>query len=88
MPRTEIHILGQKYALKGEDSEEHLKNVASFLDRKIREALGQSPNMTPLNASILAALNITQELFDLRKERDIITKELSKKAVQLSELFD
>jgi cell division protein ZapA len=88
MPKTEIQILGQKYALKGESSEEHLKQVASFLDGKIREVLGKSPNMTPLNAAILAALNITQELFDLRKEREIITKEVEKKAIQLSELFD
>ncbi|MEK6580846.1 MAG: cell division protein ZapA, partial [Nitrospirota bacterium] len=33
----DVYILGQKYTIKGEGSEEYIKKVAAFVDAKIKE---------------------------------------------------
>ena len=88
MPKTEIRILGQKYTIKGELPEEQMKELAAYVDGRIREVLDKSPNITPLNAAILAALNIAGEYKTLRKEQKEITDRISQKAAMLTSLFD
>jgi len=88
MSRTEIQILGQKYTLKGEASEEYMKELAAYVDAKIKEVLRKSPGINPLNASILAALNIAEELHGLKKEQEIVAKNIDEKASILTSLFE
>ena len=88
MPRAEINILGQKYTLKGEAPEEYMKELAGYVDRKIKEVLRTSPGINPLNAAILAALNIAEELHGLKKEQESIAKNIAEKASILTSLFE
>lgn len=88
MPTVEVEILGQKYSVKGEDSEEHIKQVARFVEEKINEVYRSSPNTTQTKALILAALGIADELHKLRLEQDILASEVEKKATALAGLFD
>jgi cell division protein ZapA len=88
MGSTEVYILGQKYTIKGDAPEEHIREIASFLDNKLKEVYSASPNITPVKASILAALDIADELFRLRNEQVVLTKTIEEKAERLSSLFD
>jgi len=88
MAKTEIQILGQKYTLKGEASEEYMKELAAYVDSKIKEVLRTSPGINPLNASILAALNIAEELHGLKKEQETVAKNIAEKTSILTSLFE
>jgi len=94
MGSMDVYILGQKYTLKGEGSEEYIKKVAAFVDAKIKEVYSNAPNITPLKASILASLNIADELHRLKadqKFQDDIAKHLGhieERADALSGLFE
>lgn len=88
MPKTEIQILGQKYTIKGEAEEKHMKEVALYVDSKIKEVLRKSPGMSPLNASILAALNIAGEYYSLKKEQENVTRNIAEKTSMLTSLFE
>jgi cell division protein ZapA len=88
MGSTEVYILGQKYTIKGDAPEEYIREIASFVDKKLKEVHNSIPNITPVKASILAALDIADELFKLRSEQEVMTKTIEEKAERLASLFD
>lgn len=92
MESVEVHILGQKYVLKHDNSSpEHIKEVAELVDKKLQEVYTNAPNMTPVKAAILAALNIADELCKTRDEYNSIStniKKIEHKADSIIRLFD
>lgn len=87
MGSTEVYILGQKYTIKGDEPEEYIRDLASFVDKKLKEVYNSSPNITPVKASILAALDIADELFKLKNQQGELTR-IEEKASALASLFD
>lgn len=68
MGSVEIHILGQKYIVRGDENPEYIRQLADFLNTKLQEVYAISPNITPLKATILTALNIADELHKVKRE--------------------
>ena len=88
MGSIEVTILGQKYTVKGDATEEYMKELAVFVDGKLREVYNASPNITPLKAAIIASLNIADELRKLQDSQESLTRNIEEKAEALSGLFD
>jgi len=88
MGSVEINILGQQYTIKGDASEEHIKRLAAYVDEKLKEIHAANPSITPLKASILASLNIADELYRIRDEQETVTRNIEEKANALTGLFD
>ena len=88
MGSVEVYILGQKYTIKGDAPEEYIQQLANYVQDKIKEAYSNSPSITPVKASILAAITIADELHRLRNEQENLTKSIEEKTVELTRLFD
>jgi cell division protein ZapA len=88
MGSVEVYILGQKYTIKGDAPEEYIQQLAGYVTGKIKEVSEHSPNITPLKASILAAINIADELHKLQTEQEDIAKSIEEKTVALTRLFE
>lgn len=91
MGSIEVHILGQKYVIKGEDSAEHIKQLADYVEEKLKEVYATAPSITPLKAAILASLNIADELHRIKKEYKSFSKSIKsieEKADSILNLFD
>ncbi len=88
MPSVDIHILGQKYTVKGDASEELIRELSRYIDDKIREVCGKYPNITPLKALILTTFTIAEELHDLQSEQAAITKDIEQKAQLLAGILE
>ncbi|MBM4128486.1 MAG: cell division protein ZapA [Nitrospira sp.] len=88
MGSVEVYILGQRYTIKGDAPEEHIRKLAAFVDEKLREIYNSSPNITPVKASILAALNIADELIRLKDEQEELAKYIEEKTARLTALLD
>jgi len=88
MGSTEVYILGQKYTIKGDAPEEYIRELASYVDKKLKEVYNATPSLTPVKASILAALDIADELFKIKNQQEEITKHIEEKATALTSLFD
>lgn len=69
-----VHIYGTEYPIKGTTDVEYIKRVAQYVDGKMREVNKNISIDSSLKVSILAALNITDELF---KEREKKTASIS-----------
>jgi cell division protein ZapA len=62
-----VEILGESYAIRTEAAPEHTRAVAEHLDRSIRQILAGGSVIEANRAAILAALQITSELFQARE---------------------
>jgi cell division protein ZapA len=62
-----VQIVGEEYTIKSDASTEHTKAVALHVDRAIKRVLHGGSVVETHKAAILAALQITDELF---RERD------------------
>jgi cell division protein ZapA len=88
MGSVEVYILGQKYTIKGDASEEYIRQLADFVTGKIKEVSDASPTITPLKATILAAVNIADELHRLKTEQEDVARSIEEKTVALTRLFE
>ena len=78
--RVEVFIEGKAVILTGEESEEYIKLVAEYVDKKYKEVKGISNgNISSSMLSVLAAINITDEYFK-EKERNLILQEENDKS--------
>jgi cell division protein ZapA len=70
---VKVEILGESYAIRSEAPPEHTRAVAEHLDRSIRQILSGGWVIETNRAAILAALQITSEMFLEREANDAIT---------------
>jgi cell division protein ZapA len=66
-----VTILDEEYAIRSDASPEHTREVAEYLDRAIRRVLETGSVVEHNRAAILAALQITGELFETRTGSEI-----------------
>jgi len=66
-----VTILNEEYAIRSDVSPEHTREVAEYVDRAIRRVLETGSVVETNRAAILAALQITGELFEARSGSDI-----------------
>jgi cell division protein ZapA len=67
--QVEIEIYGQRYQITGDAEDQYVQQLAQYIDTKMRE-LSESTRTVPTpKLALLAAINITHELFQLRQER-------------------
>ncbi len=88
MTKIEVNILGHEYTIKGDEPEEYLIELANYVDKKVKSIHNNYPKLAPLNVTILAALDIADELHKTRNEHELITNEIEAKTEALSTLFD
>ena len=66
---TEVEIFGQAYNVRGEGDPNYLTELARYVDARMREVAGEVNTVDPMKIAILAALNIADEFFRYRKQR-------------------
>lgn len=59
----EVTILNQKFLLKTENNEEHVRKVADYVNRLFEDIQLRAHNVSTQNMAILGALNIAEEMF-------------------------
>jgi cell division protein ZapA len=67
-----VIIGGEEYTVRSELSPDYTREVASYLDAALRRVRDSLPMVETQKAAILAALAITDELFQARRgDRDV-----------------
>lgn len=61
-----VEILGDEYSIRSDATPEHTRAVAEHVDRVIRETMRTGNIVETHKGAILAALSITDELFQAR----------------------
>ena len=68
-----VSILGDDYVIRTEATAAHTKQVAEHVDRVIRQVLATGTVVETHKAAILAALQITDELFRARGDSERVS---------------
>ena len=83
-----VEIFNQSYNVAAGEEEEHVRQLAEYVDTRMREVSEATRTVDSVKVAVLAALNIADELFTLQKKQDDIQGPLRKrveKCVQLVE---
>jgi cell division protein ZapA len=73
---VKVRIIGEEYSIRSEAPPERVREVAEHVDRIIRQVIGTGSVIEPHRAAILAALQITDELFKAREEAAEVDRSL------------
>ena|ERR1700722_361906 len=66
---VKIEIYNQTYNVNADGNEEYLKELAAFVDQKMRSVAEATQTIDSVRVAVLAALNIADELFTVRKRQ-------------------
>ena len=74
-----IEIYDQIYSVNSGQSDEYLRELAAYVDGKMREVAEATRMADSLKVAVLAALNIADEMFTLRERQNEIEGPLRKR---------
>ena len=80
---VKVEIMGSEYVLRSEAGEERVRQVAALLNQRLNEVLTNTNTSSSLATTVLAALNITHELLQLKDEQQSLLQEIEAKTERL-----
>jgi cell division protein ZapA len=83
-----VTILGQEYPVRAEADAAYVQEIAAYLDARMRLLQQADPNRPPLKIAILAALNLIDEMFALKKEKQELADQYERKVREFTEYLN
>jgi len=80
---VKVQILGNEYVLRSEAGEAQVRRVAAHLNARLNEILTTTNTSSTLAATVLAALNVTNELLQLKDEQEHLLEEIEAQTERL-----
>jgi cell division protein ZapA len=85
---TRVEIYDQHYQIKGGIEPEYVKQLAAYVDSKMRDIAHGSKTVDSLKVAVLAALNIVDELFQERERGRKLDSLVYDKSMECSRQLD
>jgi cell division protein ZapA len=79
-----VTIAGEEYTIRAYASPEYTVRCAAHVDRTISEIMVQAPLTEGHRVGILAALSLTNQLFEARAELDALQERFARAAEELA----
>ena len=73
---VKVSIVGQELTIRSDATPEHTREVAAYVDKTIRGIMNSGAIVESSKAAILAALQITDELFRARKSQRVLDESM------------
>jgi cell division protein ZapA len=86
MESVQIEIFGQVYTIKAKENPAYIRELAAFIDAKMREIQWGTGTFDPHRVAILTALTITDELYRIREQYGSLEKAADKATRRLLDL--
>ncbi len=84
-----VPIMGQEYVVNTTAPAKYINDIASYVNDKMEEIQESGIEQdSQLRIAVLAAMNITDELFTGKKNQDKLFSELEKKTNKVKKLVD
>ncbi len=85
---VKVNIFGEDYPIRGNADKGYILQVGKYVDLKMREVAERLSNKSPLRIAVLAAMNITDELFKEREDKEKKLLDVEEKAQTLLDWLD
>ena len=86
--QVKVNIFGSEYVLKAEGNHEYIKNIANYVDKKMRDVDKSQKINASVKVAILAALNIADELFQEKEYRDRLLDQINEDSRNLNRMME
>jgi cell division protein ZapA len=67
---VEVEIMGQRFTVASDDNEEHVRQVAGYVDQQMRQLADGRAHAATLHLALVTALNIASEYRKLRDQQE------------------
>lgn len=88
MESVQVEIFGQVYSIKGQDDPAYIRELAAFIDAKMKDVQKGTGTVDPLRVAILTSLTMSDELYRLRTEHGALEKSTDKATKRLLSLTE
>lgn len=68
MSMVTVFINGVEYNLKGDEQEEYLHKVASYVDKKVKSIIKNNSKLSTSSAAVLSALNVADDMLKAQEQ--------------------
>jgi cell division protein ZapA len=83
-----VEIGGQTYPIRTDLDPAYVGRLAAYVDDRVRALSDATPTGDPIRLAVLAALNITDELFRCRDASRARSGAIAERAQELEEILD
>jgi cell division protein ZapA len=87
-PTIRVEIYNHSYNIRSEGDSEYIKQLASFVDSRMREISSGTSTVDSLKVAILAALHIADELHRLKRSHEQADAQLASRSAECAEMLD
>ena len=84
-----VKILGQDYVIRSSAGQKYLNEVSVYVNEKMEEIMASGiDDSQQLRIAVLAAMNITDELFSYKKDKQKFVDKVEAKTLAITEFID
>jgi cell division protein ZapA len=85
---VELRVFGQIYTVRTDADEDHLQEVARYVNEKMEDVLKKTRSVSTLNVAILTALNLADDLLKEMEKRKALFREVETKSKDLADKIE
>ncbi len=85
---TRVEIFDQSYNIRGELEEGYVRELAAYVDAKMRALSDATRTIDTARVAVLAALAIADELYDLRERQSEFEGQIRRRTERALELVE
>ena len=78
-----VSVANQRLSLKTDAKQKYVNELASFVDEKLNEVKKAARTQTTQSLALLAALNIADELYQLRESHEDLKRKVREKSKRI-----
>lgn len=86
--RVKVSIFGQAYTINGDAPRDYILQLADYINQKMEQVSTYSADINPTQVAILAALNVADEYFQLKKLKTGVDSEVERRTMALISMLD
>jgi cell division protein ZapA len=83
-----VEIYDQTYQMRGPLDAEYIRELAQFVDAKMRSIAAKTKSVDSLRVAVLAALNIADECHRLRAKYETTTRQVEQSVAECNRALD
>jgi cell division protein ZapA len=86
-----VEIFGQQYTLRGDANESYVRDLARYVDKKIREVAAKTKTNDLRRLAVLSAINIAhdyRQLVDEQQHHQMAIRQIGRKTKDLIESIE
>jgi len=88
LPVVRVQIFGSEYQIASDTNAEQTREVARYIDRKMREVANNLSLRSVSKIAVLTAVNLADELFKAQNEGHKLENVANERAIKLAQSVD